>query len=128
VDVDLLKFPLNLEYLEAEFFLYGAYGYGLNKIAPNLTKGGPTPIGAKHGQMDKAIQSTVKGFPRPLLNLSAESFAKVVDNAFEKQLVPSFDPYRNGVNFLLASYLIPYVGLTGYVGASPKLQDPKSKR
>ncbi|GMY27962.1 desiccation-related protein PCC13-62-like [Fagus crenata] len=71
--------------------------------------------------------STVKGFPRPLLNLSAESFAKVVDNAFEKQLVPSFDPYSSGVNFLLTSYLIPYVGLTGYVGASPKLQDPKSK-
>jgi hypothetical protein len=63
-----------------------------------------------------------------LLNLSAESFAKVVDSAFEKQLVPSFDPYRSGVNFLLSSYLIPYVGLTGYVGASPKLQDPKSKR
>ncbi|GMY27966.1 desiccation-related protein PCC13-62-like [Fagus crenata] len=146
VDVDILEFPLNLEYLEAEFFLYGAYGYGLDKIAPNLTKGGPTPIGAKRGEMDnftrdvikqfalqevghlRAIQSTIKGFPRPLLNLSAESFAKVVDSAFAKQLVPSFDPYSSGVNFLLASYLIPYVGLTGYVGASPILQDPKSKR
>ena len=63
-----------------------------------------------------------------MLNLSTESFAKVVDIAFEKQLVPSVDPYSSGVNFLLASYLIPYVGLTGYVGASPKLQDPKSKR
>ena len=63
-----------------------------------------------------------------MLNLSAESFAKVVDSAFETQLVPYFDPYSNGLNFLLASYLIPYVGLTGYVGASAKLQDPKSKR
>ncbi|XP_075652716.1 ferritin-like catalase Nec2 [Castanea sativa] len=146
VDVDLLEFPLNLEYLEAEFFLYGALGYGLDKFAPNLTLGGPTPIGGKRANLGpftrdvikqfalqevghlRAIQSTVKGFPRPLLNLSAESFAKVVDSAFETKLVPCFDPYRNGLNFLLASYLIPYVGLTGYVGASAKLQDPKSKR
>jgi len=27
-----------------------------------------------------------------------------------------FDPYANDINFLLVSYLIPYVGLTGYVG------------
>ncbi|KAM4116622.1 hypothetical protein ACB094_02G064500 [Castanea mollissima] len=133
-------------YLEAEFFLYGALGYGLDKFAPNLTLGGPTPIGGKRANLGpftrdvikqfalqevghlRAIQSTVKGFPRPLLNLSAESFAKVVDSAFETKLVPRFDPYRNGLNFLLASYLIPYVGLTGYVGASAKLQDPRSKR
>ena len=62
VDVDLLEFPLNLEYLEAEFFLYGAYGYGLDKIAPNLTKGGPTPIGAKRGQMDKFTRDVIKQF------------------------------------------------------------------
>ncbi|KAK7856710.1 desiccation-related protein pcc13-62 [Quercus suber] len=131
VDIDLLEFPLNLEYLEAEFFLYGALGYGLDKFAPNLTLGGPTPFGGKRANLGpftrdfalqevghlRAIQSTVKGFPRPLLNLSAESFAKVVDSAFETQLVPCFDPYRNGLNFLLASYLIPYVGLTGYLVA-----------
>ena len=62
VDVDLLEFPLNLEYLEAEFFLYGAYGYDLNKIAPNLTKGGPTPISAKRGKMDNFIRDVIKQF------------------------------------------------------------------
>jgi hypothetical protein len=62
VDVYLLEFPLNLEYLEAEFFLYGAYGYGLNKIAPNLTKGGPTPIGAKRGKMDDFTRDVIKQF------------------------------------------------------------------
>jgi len=51
-DADLLEFPLNLEYLEAEFFLFGALGYGLDKVAPSLTGGGPPPIGAKQVQLD----------------------------------------------------------------------------
>ncbi|KAK9287625.1 hypothetical protein L1049_016061 [Liquidambar formosana] len=75
-----------------------------------------------------AIKNTVKGFPRPLLNLSAASFATVMDNAFGKPLVPPFDPYASGLNFLLASYVIPYVGLTGYVGANSKLESAISKR
>jgi hypothetical protein len=62
VDVDLLEFPLNLEYLEAEFFLYGALGYGLDKIAPNLSMGGPTPIGAKRGKMGNFTRDVIKQF------------------------------------------------------------------
>ncbi|GAY58337.1 hypothetical protein CUMW_186300 [Citrus unshiu] len=145
-DVDLLEFPLNLEYLEAEFFLFGSLGYGLDKVAPNLTLGGPAPLGAKKANLDpltkdlvlqfawqevghlKAIKKTVKGFPRPLLDLSAGSFAKVIDKAFGKPLNPPFDPYANSINYLIASYLIPYVGLTGYVGANPNLQNAISKR
>ncbi|KAK8684498.1 hypothetical protein V6N13_040522 [Hibiscus sabdariffa] len=145
-DLDLLEFPLNLEYLEAEFFLYGALGYGLDKVAPSLAEGGPSPIGAKKANLDtltndiieqfayqevghlKAIKKTVKGFPRPQLDLSASMFAKVIDKAFGKPLNPPFDPYANSINFLIASYLIPYVGLTGYVGANPKLQGAISKR
>lgn len=62
------------------------------------------------------------------MNLSVESFATVINNAFEHPLVPPFDPYANDVNYLIASYVIPYVGLTGYVGANPKLQSPTAKR
>ncbi|XP_031253018.1 desiccation-related protein PCC13-62 [Pistacia vera] len=145
-DVDLLEFPLNLEYLEAEFFLYGALGVGLDKVAPNLTVGGPPPIGAQKANLDpfirdvilqfawqevghlRAIKNTVKGFPRPLLDLSPKSFAKVINKAFGKDLNPPFDPYQNSINYLIASYVIPYVGLTGYVGANPKLQGAVSKR
>ena len=70
----------------------------------------------------------MKGFPRPLLDLSPSSFAKVIDLAFAKNLTPPFDPYASGLNFLLASYLVPYVGLTGYVGTNPKLQGATSKK
>ncbi|MCI07153.1 desiccation-related protein PCC13-62-like, partial [Trifolium medium] len=75
-----------------------------------------------------AIKSTVKGFPRPLLDLSKSSFAKLMDKAFGRPLHPPFDPYANDINFLLASYLIPYVGLTGYVGANPLLQNAASRQ
>ncbi|CAA3023926.1 desiccation-related protein PCC13-62 [Olea europaea var. sylvestris] len=145
-DVDLLEFPLNLEYLEAEFFSWGALGYGLDRFAPSLTMGGPPPIGVKKAKLSpfmkdiiaqfafqefghlRAIKKTVPGFPRPLLNLSASSFATVMNNAFGKPLVPPFDPYANDINYLLASYVVPYVGLTGYVGANPKLQSSTAKR
>ncbi|XP_045792346.1 desiccation-related protein PCC13-62-like [Trifolium pratense] len=147
LDVDLLEFSLNLEYLEAEFFLFGAMGIGLDGIAPELADGGPPPIGAKMAKLRdnvtreiigqfgiqevghlRAIKSTVKGFPRPLLDLSKSSFAKLMDKAFGRPLHPPFDPYANDINFLLASYLIPYVGLTGYVGANPFLQNVASRQ
>lgn len=76
----------------------------------------------------RAIKSTVKGFPRPPLDLSPSSFAKVMDCAVGRTLNPPFDPYANSINFLLASYVIPYVGLTGYVGANPKLQSATSRK
>ncbi|GAB2294223.1 ER membrane complex subunit 6 [Dionaea muscipula] len=145
-DVDLLEFPLNLEYLEAEFFLWGSLGCGLDKVQPNLTMGGPPPFAARIANLDpftkdviyqfalqeighlRAIQSRVKGFPRPLLNLSAAHFASIMDEAFGQPLRPPFDPYANSLNYLLASYVIPYVGLTGYVGANPNLQASASRR
>ncbi|XP_071938663.1 desiccation-related protein PCC13-62-like isoform X1 [Coffea arabica] len=146
-DVDLLEFPLNLEFLEAEFFLWGSLGYGLDSIAPELTGNGPAPIGVKYaklshpvrdvvaqfafqevGHLSRAIKNTVPGFPRPLLNLSSESFATVINSAFGRTLWPPFDPYANDINYLIASYVIPYVGLTGYVGANPNLESPSAKK
>ncbi|KAK4433852.1 Desiccation-related protein PCC13-62 [Sesamum alatum] len=144
-DVDLLEFPLNLEFLEAEFFSFAAYGTGLDSMAPNLTMGGPPPVGGRRANLSplvrdiiaqfalqefghlRAIQNTVRGFPRPLLNISAESFAIVINDAFGQRLQPPFDPYANDINYLIASYIIPYVGLTGYVGANPNLQSTTAK-
>lgn len=61
-DIDLLEFPLNLEFLEAEFFLYGSLGYGLDKVAPNLTKGGPPPIGGKIANLDHFTRDIILQF------------------------------------------------------------------
>ncbi|GJX55647.1 hypothetical protein Tco_0285544 [Tanacetum coccineum] len=143
-DVNLIEFPLNIEYLEAEYFLFGATGKGLDSIDNSLSVGGPPPAGARKANLTfnirsviahlanqeighlRAIKKTVQGFPRPLLNLSSGAFATMINNAFEKPLSPPFDPYANDINYLISCYIIPYVGLTGYVGTNPKLQSPGS--
>jgi len=61
------------------------------------------------------------GIPRPLINLTRENFAVFMDRAVGRKSNPRFDPYANSLNYLLASYYIPYVGLTGYVGTIPYL-------
>ncbi|XP_012847411.1 PREDICTED: desiccation-related protein PCC13-62-like [Erythranthe guttata] len=145
-DIDMLQFAENLEHLEADFFLWSSLGYGLDKIAPELVMGGPPPIGAQKANLDflteniirefafqevghlRALKTTVGGFPRPLLNLSAENFANIFNEAFGYELVPPFDPYRNSLSYMLASYVVPYVGLVGYVGTNPKLIGYVSKR
>lgn len=145
-DVDLLQFALNLEHLEADFFLFGALGYGLDSVEPELAMGGPPPIGAQKAKLDelthniiaefgyqevghlRAIKTTVGGFPRPLMDLSASSFAELFDKAFGHPLSPPFDPYINSLNYILASYVIPYVGLVAYVGANPNINGYQSKR
>ncbi|KAF3773677.1 Desiccation-related protein PCC13-62 [Nymphaea thermarum] len=99
-DVDMLEVPLSLEFLEAELFLWGALGHGLDKVAPEMAAARPPPIGATKANLDpftkdvitqlayqevghqrtelggsKAIKKSIAGFARPLLDLSAESFS-----------------------------------------------------
>ncbi|KAJ8627770.1 hypothetical protein MRB53_021077 [Persea americana] len=145
-DMNLLEFPLNLEFLQAEFFLWGALGKGLDHVASNLTMGGPPPVGARKANLDaftadiitqfayqevghiRALKKHVEGFPRPLMDLSPSCFSNLMDKAFGHSLQPSFNPYANSVNFLLASYFLPYIALTGYEGLNPHLQSSNSRR
>lgn len=70
----------------------------------------------------------MQGFPGPLLDLSPKSFALTKDAALGRALSPPFDPYASSLHNLIASHVIPYVGLAGYVGANPNLQANTSKR
>ncbi|KAI3881063.1 hypothetical protein MKW92_050615 [Papaver armeniacum] len=100
--------------------------------------GGPPPIGAQKANLDKlvsriieeitmiivyiirAIKTTVGGFPRPLVDLSASIFAKITNNAFGYPLDPPFDPYANSLNFMLAAYVIPLVRIHSSRDGKPK--------
>ncbi|KAJ7568507.1 hypothetical protein O6H91_01G035100 [Diphasiastrum complanatum] len=147
-DTEQFNFALNLEYLEAELFLWSAYGYGLDTIASNLTGGGPAPEGVQKAHLDeftydlvaqlgrqevghiRAIRETLKEYaiPRPQLDVSDKVWATAFDNAFGKKLNPPFNPYNNSLNYLIAIYAIPYVGLTGYVGANAHLSSAYASR
>nr|CAB3500838.1 unnamed protein product [Digitaria exilis] len=112
---------------------------------PDRAEHVPPPIGARKANLDdltwrivaefalqevghiRAIQDTVGGFPRPSIDLSAHNFARVMDLAFGSPLNPPFDPYINSLNFLLASYFIPYLGINGYVGTNPIIDGYKTK-
>lgn len=61
-DVDLIEFPLNIEYMEAEFFLWGSLGYGLDKFAPQLVDGGPKPIGVRIAKLSPLIRDVIAQF------------------------------------------------------------------
>ncbi|XP_072996531.1 ferritin-like catalase Nec2 [Typha latifolia] len=145
-DVDQMQFALNLEFTECEWFLHGSLGIGLDQIEPELARGGPPPIGAMRANLDgqtrrimeefgyqevghvRAIESTVGGIPRPLIDLSAENFARVMDEAFGYHLNPPFNPYINSLNYLLASYMLPYLGINGYTGTNPGIDGYATRR
>ncbi|KAE8662624.1 Desiccation-related protein PCC13-62 [Hibiscus syriacus] len=145
-DRDWPQFAMNLEFLETEWFLCAAHGRGLDAIEPEYAKGGPPPIGCKKANLDRvtrqvveefgyqevghlrAILKTVGGIQRPQIDIRSENIAKIFDEAMGCCLDPPFDPYEDSIKYLLASYVIPYVGLNGYVGMIPCLQKFETKK
>jgi Ferritin-like domain len=137
-DAAILTFALNLEYLEAEFYLRAATGVGLppQDIGPNP---GPVIGGAmvnfmgnatvkayateiaqeehKHVQFLRAALTALTGsaISRPALDLSS-SFAAA---ALIAGLGTGFSPYADPNSFLLGAYIFEDVGVTAYHGAAP---------
>ncbi len=143
-DLAVLNFALNLEYLEAEYYLYATQGSGLPtqfttgsglRGATSVKAGATVPFQTAAFQQYavetardelnhvKALRATIKslgGTPvaKPRLDLQA-SFAGL------GSLIgaPGFDPFASEVNFLLGSFVFEDVGVTAYGGAAALLDN-----
>ena len=142
-DADILNFALNLEYLEAEFYLRAAFGRGL---APGDVGGSGTAgmvIGGRRVPFQtSAIREYAQEIARDEENhvqflrvaLGGAAVARPaisLDDAFTAAARAAglvgprqrFDAFANEQNFLLAAFIFEDVGVTAYKGAARLISD-----
>lgn len=139
-DEAILNFALNLEYLEAEYYLLALTGNGLkNKDrgdnpgrvikpgSPQVDFSGNKLLGQYAAEIAADELHHVQ-FLRKALGKSAAS-APAIDlkNSFAALGnligVPNFNPFANATNFLLGAFIFEDVGVTAYHGGSPFIKN-----
>ena len=144
LDLAILNFALNLEYLEAEYYTFGTTGDSIAAQGVTITGGQGTQgdvtikaspkvpfatpalfqfaseIAADERGHIKFIQSTIQALggtfvSQPSIDL-LNSFNTVAQAA---GIANSFDPFENETNFFLGGYSLTDVGVTAYHGAAP---------
>ena len=134
-DADILNFALNLEYLEAEFYLRAATGSGL-ATADIGSNPGTVTGGAQVPKLTSAQQQILHEiaydeqehvrFLRSALGSSAVS-RPTIDfiNSFPTLAAAagitgvSFNPFGDFDSFLVGAFIFEDVGVTAYHGAAP---------
>jgi hypothetical protein len=137
-DDAIFNFALNLEYLEAEYYLRGTTGTGLAEddigVQPGeVTGGSMVPFATNavrqfaeelagnelahvHYYRESLGDSAVD---RPVIDLTAGFAAAGKAAGFGD----NFSPFTDELNFILGGMLFEDVGVTGYKGATPLIKD-----
>ncbi|TIX58032.1 MAG: ferritin-like domain-containing protein [Mesorhizobium sp.] len=137
-DEDIFQFALNLEYMEAEYYLRGTTGKGIDDSDAGADAGQVTggkqvsfetpAIGEFMAEVAENELAHVRFYrktlgdqavPRPTIDFEA-GFAAVAKAA---ALGEDFDPFGNETNFVLGGMLFEDVGVTAYAGAATVLKN-----
>ena len=143
-DTDILNFALNLEYLEAEFYLRAFLGTGLQASDVTgigtqgiVTGGSAVPFQsqaiAQYAQTLAVDELTHVRFLRASLGAAAVaepsidfsiSFTTLALAAGLIQSGQTFDPFADEISFLIGAYIFEDVGVTAYAGAARFITNP----
>jgi hypothetical protein len=146
-DTDVLNFALNLEYLEAQFYLYAATGKGLQasdttpgassgfSTAGTVTPGNAAAVsGLTPAQQDIVNEIAYEEqehvrFLRSALGAAAVPMPSIDLSFFGPLAVAAgvtgatFNPFSTFNYFLIGSFIFEDVGVTAYSGAAPLISE-----
>ena len=137
-DVAILNFALNLEYIEAEYYLRAVNGQGLPASSttgvgtPGVVNGGTavpfvTPLFAQYAENIALDEMNHVNFLRSALGSAAVAEPTIdLAGGFQAAAVAAgittanvqFNPFANQANFFLGAYVFEDVGVSAYAGAA----------